>query len=129
MLDYKNLEDAVTNVLFSLRTTKHSATKQSPFFRHFNRKPNTTASNALSNILDSNLKRSLLTPEDRRRQDYSKYRLKKVGLRDNSEEVNFMFARPSAMDKTTAATDTLNRLASSINEWNHLTEETQINQQ
>ena len=34
-----------------------------------------------------------------------------------------MFARPSVLDKTTSANDSLNILASSINEWNHLTEE------
>ena len=77
-----------------------------------------------SNILDqTQLKRSLLTTEDRRRKDYSKYRLKQVGLRDNSEEVAFLHTRPTAQDKYTAVQDTLLRLSSSMNEWNNLASE------
>ena len=116
LLNNKNLEEIVTDILFSLRTTKHSATKKSPFYRHFGRQTNTTAGNALKNILDRGLRRPLLTADDRRRTDYSKYRLKRVGERDNSEEVAFLFPRPSDASKTAAANDALTRMGNAISE-------------
>ena len=64
----------------------------------------------------------MLTADDRRRTDYSKYRLKRVGERDNSEEVAFLFPRPSDASKTAAANDALTRMGNAISEWWSLTE-------
>ena len=72
----------------------------------------------MGNILDKkHLKRSLLTTEDRRRTDYSKYRLKQVGIRDESAEVGYVFKKPDGDDKLLATNNTLARLASAMEEW------------
>ena len=124
LINKKNfsLSDALNDVLFSIRTTKNSMTKQSPFERHFNRKPNTLLSNALQNFLDKKtLERSLLTPDDRKLEGYSKYRIKVVKPRENSKSVNFLYPKPQIEDLDAAAKDTLCRVASALEQWDDLT--------
>ena len=114
----KNLVEIVTNVLLSFGTIKQSATNMSRFFLHLNRTLNTTACNALSNIFDqTHLKCPLLKTEHMRRKDYSKYRLKQVGPRDNIlKEVAYRITRSTAQEKYTAVQDTLKSVSSSIND-------------
>ena len=61
-----DLNLSVAKILESIRTTKHSVDKKSPFEMHFGRKPNTLFSNTLKKlgISDSYLKRPMLKPDE-----------------------------------------------------------------
>ena len=114
-----NVEDALVTILDSMRKTKHSITEKSPHALHFGREPNTQLSNLHAKIVSDakQLKRSLLTAEERKQHFYSKERLKVVRPRENSADGKFLF-KPTVPDKLTAtAIDAMSDLVAASEHW------------
>ena len=119
-----NVEMAITTILDTMRKTKHSVTKKSPHFLHFGRKPNTPLSNLHSKlVLDAGqLKRSMLTTEEKKSDSYSKDRLKFIRPSESSAEGRKKF-KPTKIPKfEQAAQEAMSELVQASEKWKYVTQ-------
>ena len=98
--DFANIQDTLRSIVEDIRVTKNSVTGVLPFELHFGRSPNTQLSLAAErlptrvNLDNQQLKRDLLTMEQRREQCDSRPRIKLVKKGQSSPAVSPYFGGP-----------------------------------
>ena len=119
-----NVETTKTKILDTMRKTKHSKTKKSPHFLHFGRKPNTPLSNLHSKLVSDagQLKRSMLTTEEKKSDSYSKDRLKVIRPSESSAEGRMKF-KPTKIPKFEQADqEAMSELVQASEKWKYVTQ-------